>query len=160
MGEQRVKKVKQDEALKEAEKQLAEIAAHKKPVEKGAVPEVEKEKPAKKVVKPRQAKTRSQRYLEISKNIDKAKLYSFDEAFDLLKKTANTKFDESVEVHLKLLAKKGKGEDGLLRGVVQLPHGTGKKLEVIVLDDKTISEIEKNKKVVMSAIYLATPTQM
>lgn len=161
MGEQKVKKIKQDEALKEAEKQLAEIEAHKKPAAKGVAVEVEeKEKPTKVVVKPKKKKIRSKRYQEIASYVDKTRAYPLDEGLDILKKTAKSKFDESVEVHLKLLAKKGKGEDGLLRGVVQLPHGTGKKLEVIVLDDKTIAEIEKNKKVAMAAIYLAASEQL
>ncbi len=57
--------------------------------------------------------------------IDKDKVYSIDEALDLVKKTANTKFVGSVEVHVRtnIDAKK---TDQAVRGTVTLPHGTGK----------------------------------
>lgn len=57
--------------------------------------------------------------------VDKEKVYSIDEALDLVKKTANTKFVGSVEVHVRtnIDAKK---TDQAVRGTVTLPHGTGK----------------------------------
>ncbi len=57
--------------------------------------------------------------------VDKEKVYTIDEALDLVKKTANTKFVGSVEVHVRtnIDAKK---TDQAVRGTVTLPHGTGK----------------------------------
>ena len=65
----------------------------------------------------------------IKAKIDKKKKYPLVEAVKLVKETANTKFDSSVEVHLKLGIDPKKG-DQLVRGNVSLPHGTGKKLRV------------------------------
>lgn len=74
---------------------------------------------------------RSKRYQEIVKLIDQNKVYSIDEAVDLLKKSARTKFDESIEVHFKL-GTNPKKSDELVRGVVVLPHAVGKKKRIAV----------------------------
>lgn len=61
--------------------------------------------------------------------IDKAKTYSIEEAVDLMKKETKTKFDSSVEVHIKLGIDPKKG-DQQVRGAMTLPHGTGKSVRV------------------------------
>ena len=74
---------------------------------------------------------KGKRYLEISKLVEKNKLYDLPEAVAILKKTANAKFDETVEAHLKL-GVDGRHADQQVRGAVVLPHGTGKNVKVLV----------------------------
>lgn len=74
---------------------------------------------------------RGKKYQESAKLIDRAKLYDTREAMDLVQQTAKAKFDESVEVHVKL-GVDPRHADQQVRGVVVLPHGTGKTLRVLV----------------------------
>jgi len=74
---------------------------------------------------------RGKRYLESVKLIDKTKLYDPAEALDLVKKTARAKFDETVEVHVKL-GVDSRHADQQVRGAVVLPHGTGRTVRVLV----------------------------
>src|SRR5690606_32251004 len=74
---------------------------------------------------------RGKRYLESAKLIDKMKLYDPAEALDLVKKTARAKFDETVEVHVKL-GVDSRHADQQVRGAVVLPHGTGRTVRVLV----------------------------
>jgi large subunit ribosomal protein L1 len=64
-------------------------------------------------------------------DVDKAKAYELDEAIQLLKQTATAKFDETLEVSLNL-GVDPRHADQMVRGVVSLPHGTGKTLRVAV----------------------------
>lgn len=72
------------------------------------------------------------KYQESLKLVDQTKQYSPDEAMDLLLKTSYAKFDETVELHVKL-GVDGRQADQQVRGVVVLPAGTGKKLRVLVI---------------------------
>lgn len=74
---------------------------------------------------------RGKRYQEAVKLVDRAKFYDVNEALDLVQQTAKAKFDESVEVHVKL-GVDPRHADQQVRGVVVLPHGTGKTLKVLV----------------------------
>ena len=78
---------------------------------------------------------RIKKILEVVK--DTSKQYSFEEAMEVLKTCPKLKFDESVEISLKL-GVDPKKSDQLVRGVVSLPNGTGKKIRVLVFakDDK------------------------
>ena len=78
-------------------------------------------------------KKNSKRYKEILKNSIKDKKINPKEALDLVKKNSTTKFDESIDVSLKINLKKSKGGDFSLRTVVNLPNGSGKKHKVAVL---------------------------
>lgn len=74
---------------------------------------------------------RGKKYQESAKLIDRTKLYDPREAMELVQQTAKAKFDESVEVHVKL-GVDPRHADQQVRGVVVLPHGTGKTLRVLV----------------------------
>src|SRR3989339_1304082 len=85
---------------------------------------------------------RSKRYLESRKVVDVAKKYELKEAVKLLKSFKRTKFDESVEVAIKL-GIDPKQSDQLIRGSVSLPKGIGKSLKVIVFAGGEKAEIAK-----------------
>ena len=70
-------------------------------------------------------------YVESAKLIDKSVLYSSQEALDLVVKTAKAKFDETIELHVKL-GVDPRHADQQVRGAVVLPHGTGKTVKVLV----------------------------
>ena len=78
-------------------------------------------------------KKRSKRYKEILKSAVKDKKISAKEIIDLVKKNSTTKFDESIDVSLKINLKQSKGGDLSLRTIVNLPNGSGKKSKVAVL---------------------------
>jgi len=74
---------------------------------------------------------RGKKYQESAKLVDRTTLYSPAEALELAQKTAKAKFDETVEVHIKL-GVDSRHADQQVRGAVVLPHGTGKKVKVLV----------------------------
>ena len=74
---------------------------------------------------------RGKKYLEAAKLIDRTTQYEPEEAIDLVKKTAVAKFDETIEAHIRL-GVDGRHADQQVRGAVVLPHGTGKKVRVLV----------------------------
>ena len=83
--------------------------------------------------KPKKRKNlNSQRFAGLNKLIDPDKFHSVDEAVALLKKTATAKFNESIDLALRLGIDAKKGEQNV-RGTTNLPHGTGKTKSVAVL---------------------------
>jgi len=118
---------------------------------------------------------RSKRYKEIKSNIEKGKKYSIDESIAIIKKTANAKFTESVEIAMKL-GVDPKKSDQMIRGAITLPHGTGKSVKVLVFaegdkakealdagadyigDDEMIEKIQKG--FLDFNICIATPDMM
>ena len=74
---------------------------------------------------------RGKKYQESAKQIDKAALYEVNEAMELVVKTAPAKFDETVELHVKL-GVDSRHADQQVRGAIVLPHGTGKTVRVLV----------------------------
>ena len=74
---------------------------------------------------------RGKRYQEAEKLVDKTKAYSAQEALDLIQKMPKPKFDETVELHVKL-GVDSKQADQQVRGTTVLPNGTGKTLRVLV----------------------------
>jgi large subunit ribosomal protein L1 len=83
-------------------------------------------------------KKRSKKYLEIVKLIEKRE-YSLNEAVGLIKKTARARFDESVEIALRLGVDPRRAEQAV-RGTVTLPHGLGKPVRILVIAKGTDAE--------------------
>ncbi len=75
---------------------------------------------------------RSKRYREIAKKVDRDKTYELEEGLQLAKETATAKFNESIELSIRLGVDPRKA-DQMIRGTVALPHGTGKTVKVLVL---------------------------
>ena len=74
---------------------------------------------------------RGKKYIEAAKSIERGNLYDKEEAISLVKKTAVAKFDETVEAHIRTGCD-GRHADQQIRGAVVLPHGTGKKVRILV----------------------------
>ncbi len=74
---------------------------------------------------------RGKKYIETAKIVEKGNLYDTTEAVALVKKTAVAKFDETVEAHIRTGCD-GRHADQQIRGAVVLPHGTGKKVRILV----------------------------
>ena len=89
----------------------------------------------------------SKRLKKIISKIDK-KIYSLDEAISLVKTTANAKFDETIEAHIKL-GIDPKKSDQTVRGVLSLPNGTGKKIRIAVFTESAEKEAGPNRGIVL-----------
>ena len=87
-------------------------------------------------------KKRSKRYKEGVKEIDSNKCYSVDEAVSVMRTIKNAKFDESVDIAIKL-GIDPKKSDQLVRGAFSLPHGTGKSVRIIVFATGEKADIAK-----------------
>ena len=74
---------------------------------------------------------RGKKYVEAAKAIDRGTLYDVADAVTLVKKTATAKFDETIEAHIRTGCD-GRHADQQFRGAVVLPHGTGKKVRILV----------------------------
>lgn len=74
---------------------------------------------------------RGKKYVEAAKAVDRGNLYDVAEAIALVKKTAVAKFDETIEAHIRTGCD-GRHADQQIRGAVVLPHGTGKKVRILV----------------------------
>lgn len=134
-----------------------------KPEFKKIVEEVETGVAPKQAKKKRTAKQkiRSKKYVEKSSLVDKTKLYAVANAVSLVKQTSFTKFDGTVEIHINLNAAtlgSDKGEKKDFRGTVTLPHGTGKKIRVVIADDAIIAEVEQGK--INFDVLVAHPSMM
>ncbi len=75
--------------------------------------------------------TKGKKYVDSAKLIEKAKLYEPSEAIDLVCQTSKAKFDETVELHVRL-GVDSRHADQQVRGAVVLPNGTGKKVRTLV----------------------------
>ena len=74
---------------------------------------------------------RGKKYVEAAKAIDRGTLYDVADAVSLVKKTVVAKFDETIEAHIRTGCD-GRHADQQIRGAVVLPHGTGKKVRILV----------------------------
>ena len=90
-------------------------------------------------------KKRSKRFKELLKSKVKDKKLSAKEILDLLRKNSTTKFDESIDVSLRINLKQSKGGDFSLRTTVKFPNGSGKKEKIAVLcEPDKIDEAKKS----------------
>ena len=121
------------------------------------------------------ANKHGKRYRALAEKIDARQLYNLNEAVQLVRDTANAKFDESVDVTLVLGIDPRKG-DQQVRGTITLPHGTGKTPRVVAVArgdaataaeaagadvvgaEDLISQIEKDE--VQFDVLVATPDMM
>ncbi len=85
---------------------------------------------------------KGKRYDVAAEAVDKEKVYSSKEAFVLVRDNAKAKFDESIEVHIRLNVDPKKG-DQQIRGTVTLPQGTGKEVKVGVITESKQDEAKK-----------------
>jgi len=85
----------------------------------------------------------SKRYKKLIDNSKDKKNISFDEAIKLVKKNCTTKFNESIDLSLKLNLKQKK-EEATIRTAINLPHGNGKKIKIAVLCEDTKNKEAKD----------------
>ena len=89
-------------------------------------------------------KKKSKRYKDLLKSSANDKKLNLKDIFDLVKKNSTVKFEESIDVSVRINTKQSKGGDFVLRTVVKLPHGSGKKEKVAVLCES--NKLEEAKK--------------
>ena len=90
-------------------------------------------------------KKRSKRFKELLNSKTKDKKLTAKEILDLLRKNSTTKFDESIDVSLRISLKQSKGGDFSLRTIMKLPNGSGKKEKIAVLcEADKIDEAKKS----------------
>ncbi|MCL5407468.1 MAG: 50S ribosomal protein L1 [Patescibacteria group bacterium] len=162
LAEHHGKKKEEKSKKKDVEEQIKEAKYKKETPTEMSEKEMKEDEKSTEGEKPKKtkvgkAKIRSKKYKEVLALIDPKKIYDFDEAIELIKKTSLSKFDGNVEVHVRLLSKTGKAET--LRGTLKYPHSTGKKVTVVILDEKKITQILETKKVDFD-IALSTPALM
>ena len=75
---------------------------------------------------------KSKRYMESIEKIDSNKNYNVDEAIEIISSSSKAKFDETIDLAINL-GVDPKHADQVVRGTVSLPHGTGKKMKVLVI---------------------------
>ena len=160
------------ENIEKEEKQAAKRRREQKQLRKAAVdgpqPEVEeevkevttasdketitkKETEVKKSKKQKKVKIHGKKYLDAKKVINQNKKYSLKDAVSAIQSFPKRSFDESVELHL------GVADSGI-KGDVNLPHGTGKAMRVVVADDAILSKLEEGG--IDFDILLSTPAFM
>ncbi len=127
----------------QSEEEIEKLAKLSEEIEKDQIEGIkttpqQEDKPKKKTKK----KIRSKSYQEAVLKIDHGKFYPIEEAVKLLREISLTSFDATVELHINTIEKG-------LRGVISLPHGTGKKVKVEIAQadniDKLLEQIEKGK---------------
>ena len=103
---------------------------------------------------------RGKKYIESAKLVDKATLYDVNDALDLAVKTASAKFDETIEVHVRL-GVDSRHADQQVRGAVVLPNGTGKKVRTLVFarGDKAKAALDAGAEYVGAEDYVEKITK-
>ncbi|MFA6081932.1 MAG: hypothetical protein WC773_00760 [Patescibacteria group bacterium] len=141
----------EDKAVEQSAKDLAENEVE----EVEAVEEPVKKQHSAKVATPRKAPLHFKKYREAVKDLDLTQSYSVEGALEVVKKTSITKFDATVEAHIKLSVTNQ-------RGVIHLPSGSGKEKKVMVVTadniDAFITQVEAGK--IDFDIVVAIPSVM
>lgn len=106
----------------------------------------------------RAPKVRSAKYQTAAAAVEGRKYYALARAIELVKETSYTKFDGTVELHVRLAPRK-KAESDSIRGLLQLPHGTGKTVNAVILTEELVDQIATSGKV-SADILIATPALM
>ena len=83
------------------------------------------------------------KYVDSAKLVDRTKLYDINEALDTVLKTATAKFDETVELHVRL-GVDGRHADQQVRGAIVLPNGTGKNVKILAICKGPNEQIAKD----------------
>lgn len=131
--------------VEELDKELAAgTALSQTAIEEEEPKEVKKKKKTK-------AQPHSQKFQKAQALIEKNKLYLAKEAVELVKKATITKFDATMELHINVIEKG-------IKGMVTLPHSTGKELRVAIADEKLLTDVEKG--VINFDILIASPDMM
>lgn len=86
--------------------------------------------------------THGKKYKAVAEKVDREKVYSPEEAVKFMKENKIAKFDESVEIHIRTNVDPKKG-DQQVRGIVNLPHGTGKSKKVAVITSTAVKEAKE-----------------
>lgn len=147
MPKNKKEEVKEETVIKDTlvakETKQEETEAEKPKIAKVSAPKTE--------VKPEKSK----KLIEAQKLVDPNRKYSLVEAIGLVKKTSYSKFDGTVELHIRTSLNKGQE---LLRGLIEMPSGSAKLPKVVVADEGIIAEIKANK--INFDILIATPALM
>lgn len=145
--------------LKEAEEREkeAKVEVKKEKKIKKEEKKIEKKTETKEATKIKRIKKRSKKYRESKEKIEIDKIYEIDEAIMLIKDLPKTKFDPTLELHLRLDKKVEN-----LRGVVNLPAGAPKSKKVLEVDDKNIDDVVEKVKSGKTEfdVMVATPSVM
>ncbi len=126
-------------------------------VAKEASADTQPEKRQSTSARPARQRTRSAKYKKALETFDREKTYELKQAIELAQQASYSTFVGSVELHARVAVKKGKTTEGV-RGLVQLPHGTGKTINAAVLTEELIAEIAKTKQVAYDV--LIAPKQL
>ncbi len=103
-------------------------------------------------------KIRSKKYVAATNLLADREAVAIADAIERVKQSSYSKFDGTVELHARLIMKKGSSPDSV-RALVQLPGGSSSQVNAVVLTDELIDEIAKTKKA-NADMYLATPAMM
>ncbi|HLL60548.1 MAG TPA: hypothetical protein VK338_02430 [Candidatus Nitrosocosmicus sp.] len=142
-------KIKREKAKGQADKATKESNVAEATGDQDTPPEKDT---AKKNSKSKQkSNVKGKKYQAALKKIDKSKGYDLKTSVSLLKTIKYASFDETVEVHFNLKEQNIKGE-------VNLPHGTGKSVRVVIADEAVLEQVEKG--IIDFDILLATPAMM
>lgn len=120
-----------EEEKKETKKEVVKKSAKTETKAKTTTKKSKKDK-SEKVKISKEERKHSKKYREVAVLVDKNNYYTSTEAVDLIKKTSTTKFDSSVEIHVRL-GVNPTAADQQVRGTVALPNGTGKTQRVAVI---------------------------
>lgn len=117
-----------DEAEEKAEKEARKEAGDTTPQDEDA--ESHTKKGPRPIARPK-SERRGKKYREVAKKVETGKVYNLEEALKLAVETSTTKFDSSVEIHVRLGVDPRQADQNI-RATVALPHGTGKTIRVAV----------------------------